>query len=74
MPQGPERYRQDKAQHPSVGWRRQLPLQGSLLGENRLQSLLQGEVDAPQGADGGVHCRFAPQVSFKTRQGLAPRP
>ena len=39
MPQGPERYWQDKAQHPSVGWRRQLPLQGSLLGENRLQSL-----------------------------------
>ena len=39
MPQGPERYWQDKAPHPSVGWRRQLPLQGSLLGENRLQSL-----------------------------------
>ena len=39
MPQGPERYWQDKAQHPSVGWRRQFPLQGSLLGENRLQSL-----------------------------------
>ena len=31
-------------------------------------------VDAPQGADGGVHCRFAPQVSRKPRQGLAPRP
>ena len=25
-------------------------------------------------AGGGVHCRFAPQVSFKPRQGLAPHP
>ena len=33
---------------------------------------LEGEVDAPQGADGGVHCRLAPQVSCKLRQGLAP--
>ena len=32
---------------------------------------LQGEVDAPQGADGGVHCRFAPQVSCNPRQGFA---
>ena len=35
---------------------------------------LQGEVDAPQGADGGVHCRLVLQVSFKTRQALAPHP
>ena len=33
---------------------------------------LQGEVDAPQGADGGVHCRFAAEVSCKTGQSLAP--
>ena len=33
---------------------------------------LEGEVDAPQGADGGVHCRLAPQVSCKLWQGLAP--
>ena len=31
-------------------------------------------VDAPQGADGGVHCRLVLQVSFKTRQALAPHP
>ena len=28
-------------------------------------------MDAPQGADGGVHCRLALQVSCKLRQGLA---
>ena len=33
---------------------------------------LQGEVDAPQGADGGVHCRLATEISCKPRQGLAP--
>ena len=32
---------------------------------------LQGEVDAPQGADGGVHCRQAAKMSCKTRQGFA---
>ena len=32
---------------------------------------LQGEVDAPLGADGGVHCRFAVEVSCKAGQGLA---
>ena len=35
---------------------------------------LQGEVDAPQGADGGVHCRFAAEISCKARQDLAPCP
>ena len=30
FPGNPERYWQGKAPHPSVGWRRQLPLQGSL--------------------------------------------
>ncbi|HJD20423.1 MAG TPA: hypothetical protein H9915_01240, partial [Candidatus Gemmiger faecigallinarum] len=29
-------------------------------------------VAAPQGADEGVHCRFAAEVSCKTRQDLAP--
>ena len=28
---------------------------------------LQGEVDAPQGAAEGVHCRFAAEVACKTR-------
>ena len=28
-------------------------------------------VAAPESADGGVHCRFAPQVSCKARQGFA---
>ena len=32
---------------------------------------LQGEVDAPQGADGGVHCRLAAEISGKARQNLA---
>ena len=32
---------------------------------------LQGEVDAPKGADGRVHCHLVLQVSFKTRQALA---
>ena len=35
---------------------------------------LQGEVDAPQGADGGVHCRFAAKISCKARQALALPP
>ena len=34
---------------------------------------LQGELDAPEGADGGVHCRFAAEISFKARQVLAPQ-
>ena len=29
-------------------------------------------VDAPEGADGGVHCRFAAKISCKVRQDLAP--
>ena len=33
---------------------------------------LQGELDAPEGADGGVHCRLAAEISRKVRQGLAP--
>ena len=32
---------------------------------------LQGEVAAPQGAAGGVHCRFAAEVSCKAGQSLA---
>ena len=35
---------------------------------------LQGEVDAPQGADGGVHCRLAAKISCKARQALALPP
>ena len=35
---------------------------------------LQGEVAAPQGADGGVHCRLAAEISCKARQDLAPCP
>ena len=35
---------------------------------------LQGEVDAPQGAAGGVHCRLAAKISCKARQGLALPP
>ena len=35
---------------------------------------LQGEVDAPQGADGGVHCRLAAEISCKARQDLAQHP
>jgi len=35
---------------------------------------LQGEVDAPQGADGGVHCRLAVEISGKARQTLAQHP
>ena len=31
-------------------------------------------VDAPQGADGGVHCRLAAEIPGKARQGLAPHP
>ena len=34
---------------------------------------LQGEPDAPEGADGGVHCRFAAEISRKVRQSLAPQ-
>ena len=54
---------------------RHLPLQGRLY---RRQSPpkppLQGEVDAPQGADGGVHCRLAAEIPGKARQGLVPHP
>ena len=57
------------------GARLRSPLQGRLY---RRQSPpkppLQGEVDAPQGADGGVHCRLVLQVSFKIRQALAQHP
>ena len=31
-------------------------------------------VDAPQGADGRVHCRLAAEIPGKARQGLAPHP
>ena len=36
------------AMHPSVGWRRQLPLQGRLWNTGAKKPSLQGEVDAPQ--------------------------
>ncbi len=36
------------AMHPSVGWRRQLPLQGRLWETTAKKPPLQGEVDAPQ--------------------------
>ena len=69
---GPKGYWQGRAPHPSVGWRRQLPLQGSLPGGGSPKKPpLQGEVDAPQGADGGVHCRFAAEISCKPWQDLA---
>ena len=35
---------------------------------------MQGEVDAPFGADGGVHCRLAAEISCKIRQDIAPPP
>ena len=54
---------------------RHLPLQERLY---RRQSPpkppLQGEVDAPEGADGGVHCRLAAKISCKARQDLALPP
>ena len=110
---GPEGYWQGKAPHPSVGWRRQLPLQGSLSnGRLSIKPPLQGAaessaacggyseteqvqrsqstsvlqrapcdagtanrtVDAPQGADGGVHCRLAAEISCKVGQDLVPVP
>ena len=33
---------------------------------------LQGELDAPEGADRGVHCRFAAEIPRRVWQGLAP--
>ena len=33
---------------------------------------LQGEVGAPEGADGGARCRLTAEISGKVRQGLAP--
>ena len=50
------------------------PCRGAFQTAVPLKPPLQGEVDAPQGADGGVHCRFAPQVSRRPRQGLALHP
>ena len=68
----PGGYWQGRVPHPSVAWQRQLPLQGSLPGGRRLiKPPLQGEVDAPQGADRGVHCRLAMEISCKARQCLA---
>ena len=32
-----------------------------------------GEPDAPEGADGGVHCRLAAEIPLKARQVLAPQ-
>ena len=43
------------------------PLQGSLSNGSPPKPPLQGEVAAPQGAAGGVHCRFAAEVSRKDR-------
>ena len=55
------------------GARLRSPLQGSLSSSRlSIKPPLQGEVDAPQGADGGVHCRLATEISCKPRQGLAP--
>ena len=52
--------------------RRHLPLQGRLLrGRPPRKAPLQGELDAPEGADGGVHCRLAVEMPHKVRQGLA---
>ena len=52
--------------------RRHLPLQGRLLrGQPPRKAPLQGELDAPEGADGGVHCRFAMEIPLKARQSLA---
>ena len=48
------------------GARLRSPLQGSLSSSRlSIKPPLQGEVDAPQGADGGVHCRFATEISCK---------
>ena len=52
--------------------RRHLPLQGRLYGQLPLKKApLQGELDAPQGAARGVHCRLAVEISCKARQNPA---
>ena len=54
--------------------RRHLPLQGRLLGRRPPRKApLQGELDAPEGADGGVHCRLAAEIPRRVRQGLTPQ-
>ena len=52
--------------------RRHLPLQGRLYGQLPLGTApLQGELDAPQGAARGVHCRLAAEISCKAWQNPA---
>ena len=52
--------------------RRHLPLQGRLYGQLPLKKApLQGELDAPQGAARGVHCRLAAEISCKAWQNPA---
>ena len=69
---GPEGYWQGQVRHPSVGFADSSPSRGAFQTAVSQKPPLQGEVDAPQGADGGVHCRFAAEVSCKTGQSLAP--
>ena len=53
--------------------RRHLPLQGRLYGQLPLKKApLQGELDAPQGAARGGHCRLAAEISCKAWQNPAP--
>ena len=58
--------------HPSVGFADSSPCRGAFQTAVSQKPPLQGEVDAPQGAAGGVHCRFAAEVSCKAGQSLAP--
>ena len=70
---GPEGYWQGQSAAPLSRLTPPAPLAGEPFRRQFPQKPpLQGEVDAPQGADGGVHCRFATEISCKARQGLAP--
>ena len=58
------------AMHPSVGWRRQLPLQGRLWNAAAKKPPLQGEVDAPQAQTEGCIAALPFPVSFRAAQSL----
>ena len=60
------------ALYPAIGWLGLILAAGVLL--RRLPPKASPARGGARNAGGGVHCRFAPQVSFKTRQGPAPRP
>ena len=68
---GPEGYWQGQVRHPSVGFAASSPYRGAFQTAVSQKPPLQGELGAPQGADGGGHCRFAAEVSCKAGQSLA---